>query len=227
MTQRVLEVEDLTAVVSGARGVISGASFALEPGGLALALVEPGAAGRLADACVGLAPLRRGSVRYLGRDWREASRAEAARLRGSIGRVFERGGWVNYVTIGENIALQQAHHTRRSKADIHDEAARLCEEFGLPGLPTSRSSDMLPADLQRAACARAFMGEPRLVILERPTAVAGPAIMGAVVNALTRVRVSGGAGLWLTADADVWRDEGLRPTVRLRLVGAQLVEVGQ
>lgn len=224
--QPVLDVQDVTAPSSSAsRGAIWGASFTIDPGGLAVALVEGGAASALADACVGLAKLRRGRVRFAGRDWASMSPRLAASWRGRIGRVFERGGWVNYLTVGENVTLPQIHHTRRSRAEVYEEAMKLSEEFGLPGLPISRASDMLPADLQRAACVRALMGRPRLVILERPTAVAGAAIMGPLVNALERVRQAGGAALWLTADPGIWRDAGLRPSLRLRVVGAQLVGV--
>ena len=84
---------------------------------------------------------------------------------------------------------------------------------------------MHPADLRRAACVRAFLGRPELLVLERPTAGVYPAIMPALMSAVRAARSRGAAVLWTTESWDVWNDPGIRPTLRLRMTGSQMSAV--
>src|SRR6266850_7792254 len=63
----------------------------------------------LADAAMGLASPRQGSVLFLGEDWREMSADSAAADRGRVGRLFEDEGWVSDLEVDENIMLAQRH----------------------------------------------------------------------------------------------------------------------
>jgi predicted ABC-type transport system involved in lysophospholipase L1 biosynthesis ATPase subunit len=89
----------------------------------------------LADAAEGLAIPTRGSVTFLGEDWRSMSTDHAAARRGKIGRLFEDEGWISGLDLDENIMLAQRHHTRRSEEAILDEAVKFARLFGLRGLP--------------------------------------------------------------------------------------------
>jgi phospholipid/cholesterol/gamma-HCH transport system ATP-binding protein len=149
----------------------------------------------------------------------------ASVLRGTIGRIFAREGWVRHRTLAENIMLSQLYHTTRPYDDIRREAQQLAQTFGLPGLPSGPVEALLPADLQRAACARAFMGDPALLILETPTRGVYPGIMGALVNTLRKAREREAAVLWLTTNERVWRDQALRPTQKYHMAGSQLVQL--
>ena len=114
----------------------------------------------------GIIEPRSGSISFLGRNWAKLPPDQANALRGRIGRVFNTGNWVNHLSVMDNILLPQHHHTRRSVRRLCDEAGLLAEQFGLPGLPLRRPGDLTAADLQRAACVRAFLGRPTLVLLE-------------------------------------------------------------
>ena len=61
----------------------------------------------------------------------------------------------------DNILLQSRHHSGRSDEELKREASVLAESFGMPGMCLSACRvDFAPVDLQRAACVRAFLGEP-------------------------------------------------------------------
>jgi phospholipid/cholesterol/gamma-HCH transport system ATP-binding protein len=178
-----------------------------------------------ADACAGIIEPSSGSVSFLGRNWPELPPDQANALRGRIGRVFKTGNWVNHFSIMENILLPQRHHTRRSTRRLCDEAGGLAQQFGLPGVPLGLPGDLPAADLQRAACVRAFMGRPSLILLEEPTTGIFLEIISALINAVRKARERGAAVIWLTRKERIWNDETLPATQRYRLVAGKLMEV--
>jgi phospholipid/cholesterol/gamma-HCH transport system ATP-binding protein len=178
-----------------------------------------------ADACCGLCPAAKGRIFFLGKDWSALPSNTANALRGRIGRVFTDGNWLNRLTLLENILLPQLHHTRRKFAELRDEALQLAEHFGLPGLPSGRPDDVMRADHQRAACIRAFLGQPSLVVLEEPTFGVYPEILPPLVNAICQACDRGCAVIWLTREDQVWNDPLLPATRRYRLTARKLMEV--
>jgi phospholipid/cholesterol/gamma-HCH transport system ATP-binding protein len=198
-------------------------SFEVAAGELLLVLLEKGHARLpLADAAEGLVAPLQGTVTFLDEDWQALAPARSAAQRGRIGRVFAGQGWVTGMDVAQNITLAQRHHTRRSVADIEEEALELARLLGLPGLPRGRPDAMRHDDLRRAECVRAFLGTPALLILERPTKGVYTDILAPLINLLRTARKGGAAVLWTTETLEIWNHPGLRPTRRARLTGAQL-----
>lgn len=198
-------------------------SFELSPGDLMLVLLDqehlllP-----LADAAQGLEAPMQGRITFFGKDWQRMRPGLAAKHRGRIGRIFSDGGWISNLDIDENITLAQRHHTRRPASGITDEAADLARQFGLPGLPLGTIAQLRRQDLQKAACVRAFLGEPRLILAEDPTRHVYADIIAPLVNTLFAARKRGAAVLWATSDPKVWNDAGIKPTVRCKMTGSQM-----
>ncbi len=180
----------------------------------------------LADAVCGLVAPRAGRIAFLGRDWQEQTLEYANALRGRIGHVFRSGGWVPYLSLNDNVLLQQLHHTRRRYADLREQAARLAARFGLPGLPLERPAELPALDLQRAACVRAFLGTPSLVIVESG-AVTSEDLLVPLVDTMREARDRDAAILWLVDQPRLLRDSALPATRRLRLRGRELVDAGR
>jgi phospholipid/cholesterol/gamma-HCH transport system ATP-binding protein len=184
-----------------------------------LALIEarnPVWAAEFADLCSGLIPLAHGSARFLGHDWARMHEMLAAALRGRIGRVHGFGAWIGFAGADYNILLPQLHHSRRPVDALRDEAAELARFFGLPGLPLVRPDALAPADLARAAAVRAFLGEPRLLLLESPVQEQFTDLMPPLLNALAAARDRGAAAIWLTGSDLIWNDRSFPATQRLR-----------
>jgi phospholipid/cholesterol/gamma-HCH transport system ATP-binding protein len=181
----------------------------------------------LGDACAGLTLLSKGQVVFLGKEWSQLPPDIANALRGRIGRVFARGGWLGHLSLLENLLLPQLHHTRRPITELRDEAFVLAENFDLPGVPLGHSNDCLPADLQRAACVRAFLGQPMLIVLEEQNQGCFKEMMPNLINAIRQARNRGAAVMWLTSDKFIWRDQSIPVTRRYRLAGRQLMEVSR
>lgn len=177
----------------------------------------------LADAICGLVVPLTGRISFLGRDWQQQPMDYANALRGRIGHVFRRGGWVPYLSVGDNVLLQQLHHTRWRYAELREQAARLAARFGLPGLPLERPADLPPGDLLRAACARAFLGSPSLVIVEGGAAV-DEGLLVPLVETMREARDRDAAILWMIDRPQLLRDVALPATRRLRLRGVDLID---
>ncbi len=179
----------------------------------------------LADAAEGLVAPAQGSVNFLGEDWQRMSAGRAAEQRGKIGRLFEDDGWINDLDVDENIMLAQLHHTQRSENDILDEALKLARVFGLPGLPRGRPAGMRRWDLRKAACVRAFLGQPAFIIIEQPERGVYADLTTPLVSAVQSARSRGAAVLWTMTDPKVWRHPAIRATTRAKMFGSQMLPV--
>lgn len=190
----------------------------LEPGDLALVDARdlPLASG-FADLCCGLHRTTEGEVRFLQRDWSRQPAEMADALRGLIGRVMSNPGWLRFLDATTNVLLQQIHHTRSDLDALREDAARLATHFGLPGLPNGPMAELSPGDLMRVGFVRAFVGEPKLVILESPVQGLHQDMVPALLNRLWEERDRGGAAIWLTRSRMIWDNPLFPATHRLRL----------
>jgi phospholipid/cholesterol/gamma-HCH transport system ATP-binding protein len=191
-----------------------------------LALVDARHSARpvwLADLCCGLVPLAAGGARFLGREWSAVPLDYADALRARIGRVFFSGSWIAFMDVATNILLPRLHHTRDDPSELRERATAVCCAFGLPGLPLVRPGELSASDLARAACVRAFLGDPALLLLESPVQGRFTNLMPPLLNALAAARDRGAAAIWFTRSDLVWRDPSFPATVRLRLGERALV----
>lgn len=213
--------------LEGARAPGEGAAFdlALLPGELLLVQAhDPALIRGFTDLCCGLIPAAEGVVRVLGRDLATLSPEEARALRARIGVVPLEGGWAPHVSVAESILLPALAHRLAPEAELRERAAELCRRFGLPGLPLDPPEALGAAELARAACARAFLGRPRLLLLESPLrGDAVPDLRQPLLEAIAAAREAG--CLWLTTSLSVWSDRAIPAHRRYRLGAAGLRRV--
>jgi phospholipid/cholesterol/gamma-HCH transport system ATP-binding protein len=92
----------------------------------------------------------------------------------------------------------------------------------LPGLPAGPARYLTEADLLRAGCVRAFLCQPRLVILELPGAAQQDDLLRTLLEVGAEARGQGVTVMWLIGPGPAMRDRSVRPTHRLRLSDAGL-----
>ncbi len=172
----------------------------------------------LADLCSGMTALRRGEARFMGHDWTGLDRERAAALRGRIGRIHRRGAWNGTLGTHVNIMLGQLHHTREPEPSIARAATELARQLGLPGLPLVRPDRLSEGDLMRAGCVRAFLGEPRLLLLETSIAADRPELTVPLLDLLSRALDRGAAAICFTRDAPFWQAQAFPMAYRLYLM---------
>lgn len=206
---------------------LSNASFSLTAGDLMVVRIErENERLPLADTAQGLVSGDHGTVSFLGEDWQGLGTDRAAAQRGRIGRVFDDEGWISDLDVDENIVLAQLHHTNRTEAEIIDEALSLARVFGLPGLPRGRPGQVRRWDLRKAACIRAFLGRPALVIIEQPIRGIYADFMDPLLNAVQSARRRAAAVLWMVSDPQMWKSAALHAATRARMRGSELQFMG-
>ena len=225
----VLNVSEITIFSEGIdRGAHTSVHFDLLSGELALVRMSNlHQTASFADIFSGLLRPSKGKVRFFGRDWQNVLTDTANAMRGKIGRVFSSGNWLDGFNLLDNILLPQSHHTKMPKDDLRREAANLSKHFGLPGLPTGYPTEYTRADRRKAACVRAFLGRPSLLLLEDPTYGIYPEILSPLVNAIRRARSRGAAVFWMTLTDDVWLDKSIPASRYFIISGRELLEVNK
>lgn len=221
--EAILYLERAALAIEPAGGATAPIDVAVTAGDLVLVdLGDSRRAAAFADALMGLVPPLAGRVLFEGRDWQELTQLAAEALRGRIGRAFRDDLWLPFLSVADNIILRPAYHTRTSPSGLIVESSRLCRLLGLPGVPSGYPSEAAEEDLRRAALARAFVGSPRLVVLEHPTERLGTAIVGAILRLARTIRDEGGAVLWLVHGEGLDVSATVPATKRLRLIGDRL-----
>jgi phospholipid/cholesterol/gamma-HCH transport system ATP-binding protein len=202
----------------GERMPLAALDLALSEGDFAVIEVPGSRRGAaFADLCSGLAPLSAGRVRFLGRDWHRTPRRHADALRGRIGRLFHLPLHSDTQDVANRLLLAQLHHSLKPEATLRAEGAKLAQRFGLPGLPAGPARHLTDLDLLRAACVRAFLGQPRLVILELPGSAQQDDLLPTLLELGAEARGQGVTIMWLAGPGPATRDRSVRATHRLRL----------
>jgi phospholipid/cholesterol/gamma-HCH transport system ATP-binding protein len=206
----ILEFDGVT-LFSGAFGQagMRGLDLQLMPGDLALVRVEPGNESLpLADAAEGLIRADDGNIAFLGERWSEMGPDRELALRARIGRVFDGHGWISNLNVLENLTLSQRHHTLRPVPESIAEAQELARSFGLGEAPAVRPALASRRDLRRAEWVRAFLGQPALILLERPTIGVAVEHAPLLIRAVEIARARGAAVLWTHEEEDFCGEPG-------------------
>jgi len=226
-----LEIRDVRIAASGSAPALR-IDLAVSAGELHL-VFSPDAARTTAitDALLGITAEaesngEQGGARFRGHPWAELPPRAAHRLRGDIARVQSRGNWLDTRTVMENLLLPLRHHTVLPDDVVLEMASNLARRLGLPGLPTMLPHQCTASDLERAACIRAFLGRPSLVILEHPMELADVTLLPPLVDAIQEVRRRGGAVIWFTLRRAVFDDRSISADRRYRVTGTHLLDLG-
>jgi branched-chain amino acid transport system ATP-binding protein len=176
----VVEVEDLHKSYGGVHAV-RGVSFTLAPGEM-LALIGPNGAGK--STCFnminGQIPRDRGMIRILGRDTTGLDPRRVWAL--GVGRTFQITATFGSMTVAENVqvALASADPGLAWRLGFlgamkRPEAARLLDLVGLADQAGRPCGELAYGDLKRLELAVALSNDPKLLLMDEPTAGMAPA----------------------------------------------------
>lgn len=183
------------------------------------------AASAFADLCSGVVSLREGTVHFKGLDWFDLKEPRLSALRGCIGRVFQKNGWIDMYSVAINILLPSLHHTTIDEDRLVDQAMVLCHKFGLPGLPMDTPREATEIDLARAACVRALLCNPDLLLLEYPAEGSSGDLMSPLLEMLNVAQNRGVGIICFTRQLSLWDDYKERVTHWMRLQDQGLTSI--
>ncbi|MDF8266422.1 ABC transporter ATP-binding protein [Luteipulveratus flavus] len=212
MTAPMLQLADVTRVHGeGEARVIAldGVSLSVAPGEL-VAVMGPSGSGKstLLNVAGALDLPDQGQVLVEGQDLASLSPRELAALRRRrLGFVFQDLNLIPSLTAVENVALPleldgvSARTARRQASDA-------LESVGIRDLASRFPEEMSGGQQQRAAIARALVGERRLVLADEPTGALDSTTGEAVLRVLRERCDDGAAGLLVTHEARhaAWAD---------------------
>jgi ABC-type branched-subunit amino acid transport system ATPase component len=181
-----LDVEDLAAGY-GDHEILRGVRLRVEPGEL-VAVIGPNGAGKstLLKAIAGLLPARRGRIALDGRPLARLRPAEIIR-RGLCyvpqeANVFAALSVRDNLTVGAYVAPQA----------FAERAARVLDLFpALAGRQRARAGALSGGERQMLALGMALMTEPRLLLLDEPSAGLAPALQRLIFDRVRDINARG------------------------------------
>jgi ABC-type uncharacterized transport system ATPase subunit len=135
-----------------------------------------------------------GEIHWRGESVYIANPAFARKL--GIGMVFQHFSLFEALTVTENIALGMpgAVDIRR----LSDTIARVSQEYGLPLVPSAIVADLSVGERQRIEIVRCLLQQPKLLIMDEPTAVLTPQEADQLFVTLERLASEGCAVLYIS-----------------------------
>ncbi|WP_443642414.1 ABC transporter ATP-binding protein [Candidatus Njordibacter sp. Uisw_039] len=135
-----------------------------------------------------------GSIHWQGQHVSIDSPAHARNL--GIGMVFQHFSLFEALTVAENISLALPAQLRQG--DLSQRIADLSQDYGLPLNPAALVADLSVGERQRIEIVRCLLQQPKLLIMDEPTAVLTPQEAQALFSTLRRLVEEGCAVLYIS-----------------------------
>jgi branched-chain amino acid transport system ATP-binding protein len=187
----VLEVEGIRSGYHGVT-VIKGLDF--EVGDEVFAVLGANGAGKttLLATLARLIPLMDGAIRFLGEDVSRLPPFQTA-ARG-LGYVPQEAGFFSDLTVEENLRVGAMVGTR----SLDERMEEIIDWFGpLAGLMKQKAGTLSGGESRMLACARALMQDPKVLLLDEPSANLSPLYVESFFERIKEIRETRGVGIVL------------------------------
>lgn len=199
----VLAIHSLSKAFGGVRAV-NDVSFAIEPGEF-LAMIGPNGAGK--STCFNMinGQLAPDAGEIMFEDNNIAGLEPRAIWRRGVGRTFQVAATFGSMTVAENVQMaliSHAHETYRllrRAAEMHrDRALKLLDQVGMKDAADRPSRELAYGDVKRIELAVALANEPRLLLMDEPTAGMAPRERNELIALVKRLVVERGISVLFT-----------------------------
>lgn len=184
-------------------GVIANSDIDLDvPEGKITGLIGPNGSGKttLFNSIVGFHPIDQGSIRFEGQEISTLRVQQIARL--GLLRTFQQTRIYGKMNCVQNMLISIPHrkHTfmdmfGRNTGEDHDRALHLLEFVGLYGKRMLPAGDLSFGQQKLLEFAMALMNEPKVLLLDEPTAGINPTLINGLIDRLKRANTDFGITL--------------------------------
>jgi ABC-type branched-subunit amino acid transport system ATPase component len=200
MAGSLLEVRKVTKRFGG---VVANREISLDvPEGRIVGLIGPNGSGKttLFNSIVGHHPIDAGAIRFQGREISRLRVSEIARL--GMLRTFQQTRVYDKMTCLQNMRISVPTREvglldmfARFSPEVDERAEALLEFTGLYAKRHLRAGDMSFGQQKLLEFAMALMAEPKLLLLDEPTAGINPTLINGLIERLKRVNADLGITL--------------------------------
>ncbi len=196
---------EVAGVTKAFGGIVANDGISLEvPEGRITGLIGPNGSGKttLFNSIVGYHPIDSGSIRFEGREISDNSVQQIARL--GLLRTFQQTRIYGEMNCVNNmlISLPHRHETYKSMfqkypPEVTEKAERLLEFVGLFQKRLLISGNLSFGQQKLLEFAMALMNEPKVLLLDEPTAGINPTLINGLINRLKRAATELGITLFV------------------------------
>ncbi len=168
----------------GGRKILDGIDLEVRTGETMVIIGRSGTGKSVAmKTLIGLLRPDEGQVLIKGSDVTGLSEQAYAVVRRMFGVLFQSGALINWMTVGENVALPLREHTEMSESEIQAKVGEMLKLFEL-----THARDLLPSEIsggmkKRAGLARGLILDPEVILYDEPTSGLDP-VMSSQIDAL-------------------------------------------
>jgi len=191
----------------GAQQVLCGLTFEVRRGST-LGVMGPSGTGKsvLLRHIIGLIAQDSGQVLVEGKEVSTMSPKELAAQRKRMGYLFQEGALINWLNVGENVALPLRENTNLGDEEIRARVQAKLELVHIPDAWHKLPSEISGGMKKRVGLARALITDPEIILYDEPNAGLDPEISRSI-NQLMREL---GEGLRVTSIVVEHRIECIR-----------------
>ncbi len=114
----------------------------------------------------------------------EKSEREVARMRASIGMVFQRFNLFPHLTVLSNVIDAPIHVRKLKRSEALEAGRTMLRKVGLGDKLDSYPAQLSGGQQQRVAIARALAMEPKVMLFDEPTSALDPELVGEVLEVM-------------------------------------------
>ena len=202
MSEQQLMVEGVTKRFGG---VVANDKITLSvPTGSIIGLIGPNGSGKttLFNSIVGYHPVEEGSIRFEGRELTGLRVQAIARL--GLLRTFQQTRIYGKMTCVENMQISVPHNNERVRTmfseyahEVTQKAESLLEFVGLYEKRYLMAGDLSFGQQKLLEFAMALMNEPKMLLLDEPTAGINPTLINGLIERLKRTNTDLGITLFV------------------------------
>ena len=170
----------------GAQHVLNGLSLEVRRGEC-LAIMGPSGTGKsvVLRHVIGLLRPDSGAVEVEDREVSRLPPVELSALRRRMGFLFQEGALINWLSVGDNVALPLRENTKMSESEIRERVQQKLALVRIPDAWEKMPSQISGGMKKRVGLARALITDPEIVLYDEPNAGLDPEISQSI-NELIR-----------------------------------------